>query len=75
MFADQRTLLLLASACKKPSDAEFGDLLRPLQNDIEGVIKAKETFRKDRDWANHLTFVAEGAPVVGWVTIVSPDPT
>jgi adenylyl cyclase-associated protein len=70
MFADQRTLLFIASACKKPSDAEFGELLRPLQADIEGVSKAKETYRKDRDWASHLTFVAEGAPVAGWVTIV-----
>jgi adenylyl cyclase-associated protein len=71
MFADQRALILQASACKKPADAEFGELLKPLQADIEGINKTKEGNRKDRDWFGHLTYIAEGAPVAGWVTVVS----
>ena len=42
----------------------------PLSKEIEAVIHAKETFRKDRDWNNHHTVLAEGAPAVGWVAVV-----
>jgi hypothetical protein len=74
MFADQRALLLTAAACSKPDQGVFGELLKPLQADIEAIMKAKETNRKERDWANHFMVVAEGAPVVGWVTVVRcPD--
>jgi adenylyl cyclase-associated protein len=70
MYADQRSLILLASACKKPRQEELGTLLQPLHLDIENINKAKEIYRKDRDWQNHFTFVAEGAPTVGWVMVV-----
>ena len=46
-------------------------LLNPLQADIEAIARLKQPTRKDRDWVNHLTTVAEGAPCVGWVTVVS----
>ena len=42
----------------------------PLSKEIEAVIHAKEASRKDRDWTNHHTVLAEGAPAVGWVAVV-----
>jgi adenylyl cyclase-associated protein len=71
MFAHQRSILLTAAACKKPEEKEFADLMKPLYLDLEEINKAKEKYRKERDWQNHFTFVAEGAPVIGWVMIVS----
>ncbi|THH33014.1 hypothetical protein EUX98_g1211 [Antrodiella citrinella] len=73
-YVDLRGLILCASACKKPADdAVFAKILDPLKKDIEGITRAKETNRKDRDWFNHLNVVAEGGTAVGWVT-VSPKP-
>ncbi|KAI0637392.1 adenylate cyclase associated N terminal-domain-containing protein [Trametes polyzona] len=72
-FKDLRELLFIAGTCKKPDQAAFEKLLGPLQKDIEGITHAKEANRKDRDWWNHLSTVAEGAPVAGWVTI-APKP-
>jgi adenylyl cyclase-associated protein len=70
MFANQRTLLLTAAACQKPSEKELGDLLKPLTEDLAAISKAKETYRKEREWQSHLTFIAEGASAVGWVSLV-----
>ncbi|KAI0668519.1 adenylate cyclase associated N terminal-domain-containing protein [Trametes maxima] len=72
-FKDLRELILTAATCKKPDQAEYEKLLVPLQKDIEAITRAKEANRKDREWFNHLSTVAEGAPCVGWVTI-SPKP-
>lgn len=66
-----RDILLKAAACKKPDRQAFGELLNPLQAAIEAVTRAKEANRKEREWFNHLTAVAEGAVCVGWVTVVS----
>ncbi|EPQ58427.1 cyclase-associated protein [Gloeophyllum trabeum ATCC 11539] len=73
MFKDLREVILAASACKKPDQQAFGELLGPLQGDIEAITRLKEANRKDREWFNHLSTVAEGAPCVGWVT-VEPKP-
>lgn len=70
-FQDLRALLLLAANCKKPDQKAFEALLAPLQKDIENITRAKEANRKDRDWLNHLSAVAEGGTCVGWVTVVS----
>ncbi|KAI1788499.1 cyclase-associated protein [Ganoderma leucocontextum] len=72
-FNDLRKLLLVAASCKQPGQAEFEKLLEPLHKDIEAITRAKEANRKDREWFNHLSTIAEGAPCVGWVT-VSPKP-
>ncbi|KAI0781345.1 cyclase-associated protein [Trametes elegans] len=72
-FKDLRGLLLVAASCKKPDQAGLERLLAPLQKDIEAITRAKEANRKDREWFNHLSTVAEGAPSVGWITI-SPTP-
>jgi hypothetical protein len=37
---------------------------------MEAISRAKEANRRDRDWYSHLTVVAEGAPVIGWVVNV-----
>jgi len=70
-FTDIRALLLTAASCQKPDQKTFEGLLNPLQTDIEAIARLKHPNRKDRDWVNHLTTVAEGAPCVGWVTVVS----
>ena len=70
-FKDLRELLLVAASCKQPGPGDFEKLLGPLQKDIEAITRAKEANRKDREWFNHLSTVAEGAPCVGWVTVVS----
>ncbi|EGO20989.1 hypothetical protein SERLADRAFT_452131 [Serpula lacrymans var. lacrymans S7.9] len=70
---DLRQLLLIATACKKPDQTAFGTLLKPLQEGIEAVTRAKEAGRKEREWFTHLTVIAEGAVCVGWVT-VEPKP-
>ncbi|KAG9318865.1 adenylate cyclase associated N terminal-domain-containing protein [Chiua virens] len=68
-----RDLLLKAAACKKPDQKAFEELLSPLQAAIIAVTKAKEAARKEREWFNHLTVVAEGVVCVGWVA-VEPKP-
>ncbi len=70
-YKDLRELLLIAAICKKPEQAEFEKLLAPLLKDIEGISRANEAGRKDRDWNNHFSTVSTAAPCVGWVTIVS----
>lgn len=70
MFASLRHVLVVAGSCKKPDQKAFSDLLGPLQAGIEAVTRFKEANRKDRQWFNHLSLVAEGAPAVGWITVV-----
>ena len=64
-------IIRLAAACKKPDSAAMEVILVPLSKDIEAVTRAKEQFRKDRDWNGHHTVLAEGATIVGWVAVVS----
>jgi len=66
-----RALLLTTTSCQKPDQKAFGELLNPLQADIEAITRLKNPGRKDRDWIDHLTAVAAGAPCVGWVIEVS----
>ena len=69
-----RDLLQVAAACKQPEKKTLEEILTPLSKDIEAVARAKEASRKDRDWNNHHTVLAEGAPAAGWVVVVSVDP-
>lgn len=38
------------------------------------ILHVPEANRKERAWFNHLQVIAEGAPSVGWVEIVSEHP-
>ncbi|KAF8162910.1 adenylate cyclase associated N terminal-domain-containing protein [Crassisporium funariophilum] len=66
------SFLTLAAACQKPDQKTLEGLLGPLAQSIEAVSRAKESYRRDRDWFSHLTLLGEGGPVVGWV--VHPKP-
>jgi adenylyl cyclase-associated protein len=70
LFTDLRALILAAALCQKPDEQALRHFLNPLQADIEAVTRLKEASRKDREWFTHLSTVAEGAPCVGWVTVV-----
>ncbi|KIP04798.1 hypothetical protein PHLGIDRAFT_109123 [Phlebiopsis gigantea 11061_1 CR5-6] len=73
-FLKLRDVILLAASCKKPEDQKsLEGVLMPLSKEIEAVMHAKETSRKDREWTNHHIVLADGAPAVGWVA-VSPKP-
>jgi adenylyl cyclase-associated protein len=65
-------IIRIAAICKKPDQAAFAELLSDLQSDIEAITAIKDSNGKDRVWSNHLTFVADGSPVVAWITVVLP---
>jgi len=65
-----RSVLLQAATCRKPGQTAFVEILSPLRAGIEAVNRAKDAARKERDWSNHLTVIAEGAACVGWVNVV-----
>jgi adenylyl cyclase-associated protein len=72
-FAGLRAVILTAASCQKPDQKTFGELLGPLQTNIEAITRLRHPSRKDKDWTNHFITVAEGAPCVGWIT-VEPKP-
>lgn len=61
----------LASSCKKPEEKSLETVLGPFLKSIEAISRAKEANRRDRDWFSHLTILAEGAPIIGWVINVN----
>jgi adenylyl cyclase-associated protein len=73
VLATLRSVLHQAAACRKPDQKAFAEILSPLQAGIESVTRAKEAARKERDWFNHFTVIADGTASVGWVT-VEPKP-
>lgn len=70
MFADLRSFILMASACKKPDKAVMGPLIDPLVKNINAIAEMKQLGHKERIWANHLAAIADAAPTAGWITIV-----
>jgi adenylyl cyclase-associated protein len=62
--------LKVAASCQKPDQKTLEGLLSPFPQSMEAISRAKEANRRDRDWHSHLTVVAEGAPVIGWVVNV-----
>jgi adenylyl cyclase-associated protein len=62
--------LKVAASCQKPEQKAFEALLAPFPQSMEAISRSKEANRRDRDWYSHLTVVAEGAPVIGWVVNV-----
>jgi len=67
LFAFLKTV----AACQKPDQKMLESLVTPLADSIEAISRAKEAYRRDRDWFSHLTLLSEGAPVIGWVVNVS----
>lgn len=70
LLTSLRSVLLQAAVCRKPDQTAFADILSSLQAGIAAITRAKEAARKERDWSNHLTVIAEGASCVGWITVV-----
>ena len=62
--------LKMAAACQMPDQKTLESLVTPFANSIEAISRAKEAYRRDRDWFSHLTLLSEGAPVIGWVVNV-----
>ena len=63
--------LKMVAACQKPDQPTLESLVTPFASSIEAISRAKEAYRRDRDWFSHLTLLSEGAPVIGWVVSVS----
>ncbi|KAH9967952.1 cyclase-associated protein [Russula dissimulans] len=69
LYTNLGGIIRIAAICKKPDQAAFAELLSDLQSDIEAISTIKDSNRKELDWFNHLSFVAEGSPVVAWITV------
>ncbi|KAI0253872.1 cyclase-associated protein [Lactifluus subvellereus] len=69
LYTNLGGIIRIAAVCKKPDQAAFAELLRDIQGDIEAISAIKDSNRKERDWFNHFNFVAEGSPVIGWITM------
>ncbi|KAF8497163.1 adenylate cyclase associated N terminal-domain-containing protein [Russula emetica] len=69
LYTNLGGIIRIAAICKKPDQAAFAELLSDLQGDIEAISSIKDSNRKDRDWFNHLSYVAEGSPAVAWITV------
>jgi hypothetical protein len=41
-----------------------------VQGDIEAITAIKDANWKERNWVNHLSFVAEGSPAAAWIAMV-----
>lgn len=65
-FTAMRDLVVLASKCKKPTDAEFGELLQPIAQLIMQV--QGKTDRRSACF-NHLQAMSEAIPALGWVQV------
>ena len=63
-------IIRTAASCRKPEQAAFVELLRDLQGEIGAISAIKDANWKERDWVNHLTFVAEGSSAAAWITVV-----
>jgi len=57
---------------KKPTAEALGNLLAPISAEMTKISEIKEKNRKSPHW-NHLSAVAEGISILGWVT-VEPTP-
>ena len=64
-FSELRTLLLIASACKEPSPAQFNELLTGLLSKITALSKLIQR----NAWEKHAKTVSEGIGALTWIRI------
>lgn len=69
-FKSLRAVVLTASACTKPDQKSFADLLDPLRKSVASVVQVPEKHRKERVWYNHFQVLTAAIPSVGWVESV-----
>jgi len=67
-FAEQRRMVLVASTCKKPSDADLQKILAPTAAKMGDIEKCKDNRSEVKE---HLNTVAEGAAALSWVLMVA----
>lgn len=67
-FHEQRKMLEISAKAKKPQMAEFQKLLLPMNEAVMAVIETKDSSRGDPSF-NHLSAVADGIMVLGWIGI------
>lgn len=70
LFAANRSIVLCATACKKPSDTEISELLKPMMKVFNGISSIKDKNRSNKEFGLHFQVVADGIGCVGWVQLV-----
>ena len=70
LFVVNRSIVLCASACKKPSDTELGQLVKPMVKDFDGISSIKDKNRSNKEFGLHFQVVADGIGCVGWIQVV-----
>ncbi|KAF8652694.1 hypothetical protein AX16_004198 [Volvariella volvacea WC 439] len=71
-YLNVRKYIHMAASCARPDKETSTNLLNPFTAGIESIMKKKEAGRKEREWYAHMTFIGEGAPLVGWVVNDKP---
>lgn len=69
LYVNLGGIIRTAAICRKPEQAAFAELLNDLQGDIGAISAVKDAHWKERDWAIHLSFVAEGSPAAAWIAV------
>ena len=70
LFVLNRSIILCATACKKPNDKEMGQLLKPMMKELDGISSIKDKNRSNKEFGLHFQVVADGIPCMGWVQLV-----
>ena len=68
-WAEMRAFLLMASACKAPSDAELPGLFGKMAPKVKAIQSAVQR----NAWENHTKTCSEGASALNWL-LVKPAP-
>lgn len=71
-FQSERSILVLASKSRQPSQDQLSTILKPVSDRIQQVQDFREKNRTSK-FFNHLSAVSESIPALGWITM-SPKP-
>ena len=69
---EEKKIINLANQCRKPTDVQLQNLIKPLASKISEIQQLREKNRTSPLF-NHLSTVSESVPALGWI-IVSPTP-